>query len=204
MPDVGRGSTARVRIRGASCRNSATGPRVDAGFSSAIGESVQQRLDALLGDAEIFSELIVDEFVAGVQGAWLIATASGAGLAWLLGMMPSTIISLLAADATQVSAPPEPGPLLTYTLAAALGVVAGPILGFAQWTVLRKHAASASRWLWANALAWAVGMPLIFAGMDLMPWSRSWIPVTLLTYGLFAVVGAVVGAIHGRILVGLR
>ena len=40
----------------------------------------------------------------------------------------------------------------------------GPILGTPQMFVLRRYARPAGRWVLANALAWAVGMPVVFLG----------------------------------------
>lgn len=78
--------------------------------------------------------------------AWIVATALGAGLAWLVGMVPSTMMALH--DTGSAATPPsEPSALWKYTLAAALGLVAGPILGCAQWLVLRRLVRGASRWL---------------------------------------------------------
>ena len=133
---------------------------------------------------------------------WIIATAVGAGLAWLLGMVPSTAMALqsLGSDA---SPPSEPSAMVQYIMAAALGLVAGPILGLAQWTVLRRHVPHAIRWLWANALAWAIGMPLIFLGMDHMPWTARPVVLLVAIYALCGATGLVVGAVHGRVLVGL-
>jgi ELWxxDGT repeat protein len=65
--------------------------------------------------------------------------------------------------------------LVQYGLAMALGVVAGPILGLAQWTVLRGLVSGAGRWLWANALAWAVGMPVLY----ILPGPESAMPFAL-------------------------
>jgi hypothetical protein len=81
-----------------------------------------------------------------------------------------------------------------------LGLVAGPILGSSQALVLRRHTGRAGRWLWANAMAWAVGMPVIFLGMDLVPWSRGGAAVGVAIYAVCGVAGMLVGAIHGRIL----
>jgi hypothetical protein len=134
------------------------------------------------------------------RGSWTTATAGGAALAWVLGMIPSTVIALMSAGSG--SQPPvEPSAAAQMLLAAGLGLVAGPILGIAQWTVLRHFVAHAGRWLWANALAWAVGMPLIFVGMDAVPWGGHPVVVTLPVYGICAMVGVTVGAIHGRVLV---
>jgi multisubunit Na+/H+ antiporter MnhE subunit len=131
--------------------------------------------------------------------SWLWATAIGAGIAWLLGMIPSTLASL-SRPATSSAPPPEPGVLLQYGLGAALGVALGLVLGLAQWVVLRGIAAGAGRWVAANAAAWAVGMPLVYVGMHVVPWSSgTWaiIPSIVLTCGI---VGSTVGAIHGLVL----
>ena len=136
-------------------------------------------------------------------GAWVAATALGAGMAWTLGMIPSTIMSLAMVDATTSGPSWEPAPLLLYSLAALLGAATGPILGVAQWFVLRRAVMRAGRWLWANAVAWAIGMPLIFAGMDAVPWTGPAPARILAMYAVCAGVGAAVGAVHGRVLVGL-
>ena len=59
----------------------------------------------------------------------------------------------------------EPPLALVLLLAADLGSVAGPLLPAFQWLSLRKVLpCNAWRWLPANALAWALGMPVIFPG----------------------------------------
>jgi hypothetical protein len=136
------------------------------------------------------------------KGSWILATAVGAGLAWALGMIPSTLMAMSAPEAGAGS-PPELPAQVQYGLAVVLGLLAGPILGIAQWTVLRRHVFRPARWLWANALAWAIGMPLIFLGMDRVPWTASRFPVALSLYGICGAVGLVVGAVHGRVLVQL-
>ncbi len=151
----------------------------------------------------LLQERVLGQRLPGLRrGAWILATAAGAGLAWLLGMVPSTIMAL-GATASPGPAAEEPGALVQYGLAMGLGFVAGPILGLAQWTVLRGLVSGAGRWLWANALAWAVGMPLIFVGMDLVPWAGPFVLVALTVYLVCGVTGLVVGAIHGRVLLRL-
>lgn len=136
------------------------------------------------------------------KGAWVSATAVGAGLAWILGMIPSTIMALGSQDPV-ASSPAEPPALVQFTLACALGLMAGPILGSAQSTVLRRHTPGSARWLWANAAAWAIGMPMIFLGMDYVPWTGSRSAVFPAIYAVTGAVGLIVGAIHGRVLVQL-
>jgi hypothetical protein len=134
--------------------------------------------------------------------SWVLATAVGAGLAWFIGMIPSSAMSL-ADPATNGPPMQEPALVVRLLFAAALGLATGPILGVAQWAVLRRRVAAAGSWLWANALAWALGMPVIVAGMDLVPWEgrpamRS---IAILTVCLIA--GLVVGAVHGLVLLRL-
>lgn len=140
--------------------------------------------------------------VAMPERVWMSATAIGAGLAWLLGMIPSTLMALGSLGVEEPTTP-EPSRVVQYAMAVVMGLATGPILGLAQWTVLKRYVPRASRWLWANALAWASGMLVIFVGMDLMLWNG---PPLLLAVGLCLVcglAGLVVGAIHGRVLLGL-
>lgn len=156
---------------------------------------------AVVGFAQ---EQIIRSRVALMRpGIWTLATVAGAGLAWLLGMLPSSIMAIVAPAAPTTgpaAAPFEPDPLVVYGLAAGLGLVVGPILGLAQWFVLRRVVPGSAAWLWANARAWAVGMPAIFAGMDLVPWNGPSAARIIAIYAVCGVAGAIVGAIHGPVL----
>ena len=135
---------------------------------------------------------------------WIVATAIGAGLAWLLGMIPSTIMSLIDRGESAASGPPaEPSTLMQLGLATLLGLVLGPVLAAAQLRVLRAQVSHAGRWIWANALAWALGMPVIFAGMDLLPWESGGLSLYAGLFLVAAVAGALVGSVHGRVLLDL-
>ncbi len=133
---------------------------------------------------------------------WVVATAVGAAIAWLLGMIPSTLMAL-SSPPVQPAEGGEPSPIVQYGLAVALGIALGLILGLAQWTVLRRYSRHAARWLWANAAAWGLGMPLIFVGMDFVPWSGSTAVIVPVIVAVCGAIGLIVGAIHGRVLVGL-
>jgi hypothetical protein len=132
---------------------------------------------------------------------WTSATMRGAAIAWSLGMVPSTLAALSAAPGLQPAV--EPPALVQYSLAAALGLITGPILGAAQYRVLRRYVNHAGWWLAANAVAWALGMMAIFIGMDLVPWDRGGLLVAASEYAVCAVSGAAVGSIHGCVLVQL-
>lgn len=136
---------------------------------------------------------------------WWIATMIGALIAWTLGMMPSTLISLAtdATSATTDAAPPEMSDALMYSLAALMGLVLGPILALPQWWVLRNCVAKAWQWIPANAVAWAVGMPVIFVAMSFVPAGDLTVGTILLLITGLALAGAVVGAVHGFVLVRL-
>lgn len=131
--------------------------------------------------------------------SWTGATTLGAGVAWALGVMPSTLMDL----GEGAAAATEPGALLVFGLAALLGLVLGPILATPQWWVLRQHVGRAGWWIGANALAWALGMPLIFVGIDLMMASGSLAIQVGLGALTLTLTGATVGAVHGLVLTWL-
>lgn len=130
---------------------------------------------------------------------WIQASFLGSLLAWVLGMLPSTLMAAVTESSGQ--APAEPGPAVVYPLAALLGAVTGLLLSFFQWRVLRRHLSGSAGWMAANAVAWALGMPLVFLGADLAARGGA-LPVVLgLCAATLAAAGAVVGAVHGLWLV---
>jgi hypothetical protein len=134
--------------------------------------------------------------------AWWRGTLIGALVAYGLGYLPSTIMSM--GEATASSAPmAEPPQWVILLLAAGMGAVGGVVLSFAQWLVMRGKVKRASLWIPANMLAWTFGMPVIFWGIDMaFRMSAIWQSVLLMAATLF-VAGAVVGGIHGLFLVKL-
>lgn len=129
--------------------------------------------------------------------SWLLATIVGAVVAWMLGMIPSTLFSFNE----EASTTNEPAMILVLGAAAIMGAVLGVILAAAQWWVLRNYVPKAVVWLLANAVAWAVAMPLIFwmVGATIGE-SRALGALVTLVAGIGAA-GAVVGGIHGLFLV---
>ncbi len=134
---------------------------------------------------------------------WWRGTFIGALVAYVLGYLPSTIMSM--GEVTGSSGPAtEPAQWMVLLLAAAMGAVGGALLSFAQWLVLRKKVERAGIWIPANMLAWTFGMPLIFWGIDqAFKLSAVWQSVLLMAVTLF-VTGAVVGGIHGLFLIRLK
>ena len=132
---------------------------------------------------------------------WVLATAIGAFVAWTLGMIPSTFI-FTGAD-TAGAAPAQMSDLMVYALAAAMGLVLGSILGVPQWLVLRRHLPKAGWWVLANALAWMVGMVVVFVGTNFIPPEGISISVALMLLLFLFAAGATVGAVHGLVLIWL-
>jgi hypothetical protein len=132
---------------------------------------------------------------------WALATALGACVAWTLGMIPSTFMSFGSDTGGAASA--QMSDLVMYALAAAMGIVLGTILGVPQWLVLRRHLPKAGWWVGANALAWMVGMVVVFIGTSFIPAEGITLPVALLLLLFVLVAGAAVGAVHGLVLIWL-
>jgi len=116
------------------------------------------------------------------------------------GHDPST---LLFTGPDSGAAPGEMSDLMIYTLAAAMGIGLGAILGAAQWLALRRHVPKAGWWIPANALAWMLGMVVVFLGTSFIPAEGITAPVALILLLFVVAAGAVVGAVHGLVLIWL-
>jgi len=140
-------------------------------------------------------------FPAITRRAWWLATLIGALVAYVLGYLPSTLMSLGSdASQSQVTEPPQ---WVVLLLAAGMGAVAGAVLSFAQWRALRSRVPRAGWWVPANMLAWSAGMPIIFWGIDAAQKGQPLAQMILLLAGCLLLSGAVVGGIHGAALVWL-
>ncbi len=140
-------------------------------------------------------------FPAITRRAWWLATLVGALVAYVLGYLPSTLMSLGSdASQSQVTEPPQ---WVVLLLAVGMGAVAGAVLSFAQWRALRTKVPRAGWWVPANMLAWSAGMPIIFWGIDASQKGQPLAQMILLLASCLLLSGAVVGGIHGVVLVRL-
>lgn len=139
-------------------------------------------------------------FPALPRQAWLRATIAGAVIAWVLGMLPSILLSGSAPDGT---VPPTLDRTTVYLLAAAMGAALGAVLGFPQSRVLRSHVERSGLWIAANALAWAVAMPVVFLGAGSVGRMGASTGPILFGMGTILLAGAICGAIHGTFLIRL-
>ena len=133
--------------------------------------------------------------------AWWLATLAGALVAYVLGFLPSSLMSLSAEASGEPVTEPTQAAMLLF--AAGLGLVAGAVLSFAQWLVLRQRVSGAGCWVPANMLAWLAGMPIIFWAIDGAQRLEAPIQAALLLAGCLLLTGLLVGAIHGAFLVRL-
>lgn len=141
-------------------------------------------------------------FPSVTRFAWWSATFIGALLAYVLGYLPSTLMSL--GEATTSRAPvAEPPQWMILLLAAGMGAVGGAVLSFAQWLVLHGKVQGTRIWIPANMLAWLFGMPVIFMGMDLAFQMPALWQSVLVIAGVLLLAGAIVGGIHGLFLTRL-
>jgi len=140
-------------------------------------------------------------FVRVSRRSWLAATLVGVLVAWFLGSLPATLMDM-GADATQPAAQ-EPATWVVMVLAGLMGLVLGLILALPQWWILRRIVDRAWAWFPANGAAWALGMLLVFAAVDLAyRVGTGWGAAVVMGLAL-ALTGAVVGAVHGVGLVWL-
>ncbi len=144
-------------------------------------------------------------FPAVARRAWILATVVGAMIAWFLGSLPSTLMDMGSQEGAATAA--EPPQALVLLMAAGMGLFLGAVLGTPQWRVLRQAARGAWIWIPANCLAWALGMPVIFAAVDraypAYESTGSFIPAVAIMAVALAITGAIVGAVHGLALVKL-
>lgn len=139
-------------------------------------------------------------FPAIERFAWWRGTLIGALLAYVLGYLPSTLMDMgeTAASSAPAAEPPQ---WIVLLLAAGLGAVGGAVLSFAQWLAMRGKVKRARVWIPANMLAWLLGMPLIFWGIDLaFKMTALWQSILFMA-GVLLLAGAIVGGIHGLFLV---
>jgi hypothetical protein len=140
----------------------------------------------VLGTAQAF--VLRREFLGFSRGAWVGATALGAGVAWFIGMLPSTFYPAWTDWPVAVTVP----------LAVVLGGALLASIGLAQWTVLRRHVARSRTWAPVNAVGWLLGLGL-FVGVTTPLWREG--QSTALVVGI-GVVGGLVMALTVALVTG--
>ncbi len=126
--------------------------------------------------------------------AWVGTTMLGGLLAWLAVSLP---FALLRDQPDAAATAAEPPLLLQLGFMAVAGLAAGPVLGGSQALALRRVTLRPWSWVWANARAWAVGLPIVQLAAGGMPaGTPTSLVVAVAAVALFTA-GCVVGRIHG-------
>lgn len=112
---------------------------------------------ALLGASQA---IVLRRAVPGLRASrWIGATAAAALVAYLIGMLPSTLGDRLA----------HIPPVLLIGAATVLGTALVASIGVAQWIVLRSLIHRAALWIPVTALAWTAGLG-VFLGFATPLW----------------------------------
>jgi hypothetical protein len=115
-------------------------------------------------------EVKVERNELGLWLSWTLATAGGMLVGFLLTL---PLVNLLNLGFAQIAVP----------------VLAGTVIGFAQWIVLGRFLTAASRWDWTDGISWVVGYIL---GLFLIQVLPSTIFAAFIGYFLFGVIVALV------------
>lgn len=171
------------------------------GLASLLDETALKGLAVLAGTliegsaVGLLQGLLLREHLQISTKVWWLATVAGAGIAWICGMLPSLLMDF--SSGTEPAS--EPPLLLILLLAAVMGLILGIFLAAPQAWVLRQHGhPRPGGWIRYNMLAWMLGMPVIFAGIQTVePQASLW--RNCLNIGLsLLLAGALVGLVHGR------
>ena len=115
-------------------------------------------------------EVKVERNELGLWLGWTLATAGG----MLLGFLPTILlVNVLNLGLAQIAVP----------------VLAGTVIGFAQWLVLRRYVTASTRWDWTDGISWAAGYILGLLLIQMLPSTAF---VVFIGYFLFGVIVALV------------
>jgi hypothetical protein len=115
-------------------------------------------------------EVKVERNELGLWLGWTLATAGG----MLLGFLPTILlVNVLNLGLAQIAVP----------------VLAGTVIGLAQWLVLRRYVTASTQWDWTDGLSWAAGYILGLLLIQLLP---STVFAAFIGYFLFGVIVALV------------
>jgi hypothetical protein len=113
-------------------------------------------------------EAKVEHSEIGLWLSWTLVTAGGMLLGFLLSL---PLVNLLNLGFAQIIVP----------------VLAGTIIGFAQWIVLRRYVTASTQWVLADGISWAAGYILGLFLIQILP---STLFAAFIGYFLFGVIVA--------------
>jgi hypothetical protein len=128
---------------------------------------------------------------------WIFATIIGGLFAWFTGLTISVVMAFAFAGVT--------GSYVTTAFIQGLillGMGIGGMLGFCQWLVIRKQIRYGIWWIFANAIAWSLGLLIAYFGVGAIA-EKSSIQTALTTVATGAIMGVAIGSITGIALIWL-
>ncbi len=128
---------------------------------------------------------------------WIFFTIAGVLISWFMGLTVSAVIGLVyAANLHQK---------ITTLIeeVALLGAAVGTVIGYAQWLILGTINKQAIWWVFANAVAFGLGMVIAFIGAGIDKPLGLNIHASLIAVATGAVMGIVISSITGIVLVWL-
>jgi hypothetical protein len=138
------------------------------------------------------------------RGDWLAATAVAMGLVWLLGAAPFAVRMIVEETELGESVTlPDLGGVPVAWLGAAVGIIAGTIIGSAQRVVLKRHIGGARWWVPAHIIGWSLGLMVASQARDVLTAGKPLMETAPLVAGQLAMAAAIVGAVNGFVLVWL-
>jgi len=144
---------------------------------------------AAIGSAQAY---VLRHHGSGIpRGSWIAATATGAAVAWFVGMGGAAVMGAGAPT----------GVLILLVPALIAGLCA---MGFLQWLVMRPTVPRSGRWVAVSAAAWLVGVLIpvvaISSAPDGWPMAAHVVIAVISAVLMGLAVGAMTGATMSRLL----
>ncbi len=173
------------------------GSAIASNFSPMSTVVILHLIGALEGMVLGFTQwLVLRRYIKHI-GWWVLATGIASLIVWLIGVKFIVALALVSFNSTMTA---------TTTLALqqavfGMGAWVGAVLGIAQWLVLRRHVRKGVGWVFANSLAWGLGLLIAFMGVTGVKPGEFTIETAVVHIATGAATGAIVGAITGIALV---
>jgi hypothetical protein len=129
-------------------------------------------------------------------GRYIGGTVGLAAAFWLLGTLPSTVLSV--GGASDAGASSDPPVIVMVLVAGAGGAVGGCAFGAVQGWALTGHVTHPWRWIRPNAVGWAVAVAVITVGASVAPAGMPTLLLVAYGAGVGLLAGACVGAITAQ------
>lgn len=140
--------------------------------------------------------LLRERFPPLRKASWILATATGTQVAWVLGSIPTLLLSLGSEGPTRLL---QPDVWVIYLLAVGLGAVLGVLVSLPQWAVLRPLVPHTGIWIAGTVAGWGAALFLLVVGLGLLSPDGSGGAGPVVLLAVSAAAGAGLGAVQGAV-----